>query len=80
VVILACVFDGELLPAYQFSCWTVINVFSALLLVTLRSYRRIFRRVNMVNIMTTSLLVRLTVFCLYRLVFARYVLFGYLKG
>ncbi|KAF8510244.1 hypothetical protein JB92DRAFT_448013 [Gautieria morchelliformis] len=41
-----------------------------LLVVTFCSYRRIFRRVNMVNIMTISLLTRLSVFCLFRLFFA----------
>ncbi|KAF8510252.1 hypothetical protein JB92DRAFT_448608 [Gautieria morchelliformis] len=41
-----------------------------LLVVTFCSYRRIFRRVNMVNIMTISLLTRLSVFCLFRFLFA----------
>ncbi|KAF8510271.1 hypothetical protein JB92DRAFT_3097475 [Gautieria morchelliformis] len=41
-----------------------------LLVVTFCSYRRIFRRVNMVNIMTISLLKHLSVFCLFRLLFA----------
>ncbi|KAF8511594.1 hypothetical protein JB92DRAFT_363270 [Gautieria morchelliformis] len=41
-----------------------------LLVVTFRSYRRIFRRVHMVDIMTISLLVRLSVFCLLRLLSA----------
>ncbi|KAF8510251.1 hypothetical protein JB92DRAFT_448952 [Gautieria morchelliformis] len=41
-----------------------------LLVVAFCSYRRIFRRVNMVSPMTISLLTRLSVFCLFRLLFA----------
>ncbi|KAF8516229.1 hypothetical protein JB92DRAFT_2910974 [Gautieria morchelliformis] len=41
-----------------------------LLMVMFCRYRRIFQRVNMVSIMTASLLVRLFAFCLFRLLFA----------
>ncbi|KAF8486629.1 hypothetical protein JB92DRAFT_3023492 [Gautieria morchelliformis] len=44
--------------------------FSVLLVVMFVSYRRIYRRVNMGSTMTLSLLVRLSVFCSFRLLFA----------
>ncbi|KAF8496291.1 hypothetical protein JB92DRAFT_2990980 [Gautieria morchelliformis] len=44
--------------------------YSVLLVVTFASYRRIFRQVNMGSIMSLSLLVRLSVFCSFRLLFA----------
>ncbi|KAF8510257.1 hypothetical protein JB92DRAFT_2941267 [Gautieria morchelliformis] len=45
-------------------------LWDTLLVVAFCSYRRIFRRLNMVSTMTVSLLTRLSVFCLFRLLFA----------
>ncbi|KAF8476525.1 hypothetical protein JB92DRAFT_3050262 [Gautieria morchelliformis] len=45
-------------------------IWDILLVVMFVSYRRIYRRVNMGSIMTLSLLVRLSVFCSFRLLFA----------
>ncbi|KAF8482310.1 hypothetical protein JB92DRAFT_3035421 [Gautieria morchelliformis] len=45
-------------------------IWDILLVVTFVSYRRIFRQVNMGSVMSLSLLVRLSVFCSFRLLFA----------
>ncbi|KAF8486636.1 hypothetical protein JB92DRAFT_3023612 [Gautieria morchelliformis] len=45
-------------------------IWDILLVVTFVSYRRIFRQANMGSIMSLSLLVRLSVFCSFRLLFA----------
>ncbi|KAF8516595.1 hypothetical protein JB92DRAFT_2909393 [Gautieria morchelliformis] len=53
----------------QLSLVILMCLWDILLVVTFCSYRRIFRRVHMVNIMTISLLMRLSVFCLFRLLY-----------
>ncbi|KAF8461155.1 hypothetical protein JB92DRAFT_3072730 [Gautieria morchelliformis] len=45
-------------------------IWDFLLVITFVSYRRMFRQVNMGSIMNLSLLVRLSVFCSFRLLFA----------
>ncbi|KAF8460141.1 hypothetical protein JB92DRAFT_3075580 [Gautieria morchelliformis] len=45
-------------------------IWDILLVITFVSYRRMFRQVNMGSIMNLSLLVRLSVFCSFRLLFA----------
>ena len=72
MITLTSLWDGQFSYPLLYPYYTA-DVSPVLLLVTFYRYRRVFRQVNMHEVMTLSLLIRLFVFCMLRLTFTVYV-------